>query len=118
MPQREGFPTAVQEQAHEAEQILNPMQIGAEWLMERGVGLDVAGIQLVGPNAACRGTLAEMVGMPGHSEMKSSVELIITEAQNVGKDPAEAVTDGIKFFAKRDDKGEIVRVSADELKKK
>jgi hypothetical protein len=64
------------------------MQAGADWLLESGVGLDVAGIQLVGPNAACMGTLAEMVGMSGHSEMKSSVELIITEAQNVGKDPA------------------------------
>ncbi|HVC36023.1 MAG TPA: hypothetical protein VNE40_01065 [Candidatus Dormibacteraeota bacterium] len=118
MPQLEGFPSAVQELAPVVDQGLNPMQTGAEWLKERGVGLDVAGIQLVGPNAACRGTLAEMVGMPGHSEMKSSVELMITEAQNVGKDPSVAVTEAIKFFAKRDEKGGIVRVNVDELKKK
>ncbi len=97
---------------------LSPMQAGAKWLSERGVNLDVAGIQLVGPRPECRGTLAEMVAVVGHSAIKDQVESAIDNARKLGEDPSQAVLKGIEFFAARDDEGKIMRVELGRLKKK
>lgn len=113
----EGFPDVVAVAVPESEALVNPLQAGAEWLRENGVGYHVAGIRLIGPNPACNGTLAEMVGTPGHSPMKDAVERMITDAVAAEQDPEEAVASGLSLFAQRDEAGVILRVSEDELKK-
>ena len=120
MTQHEGLPTAAQGLTPEVGQVLTPMQAGIIWLEERGVDLETASIQIVGPFPECNGTLAEMVGQEGHVPMKDSVELAINEAKTSGREVSEAVTDGLRMFAKRDDSGEIVRqdVSSEQVKKK
>jgi hypothetical protein len=114
----EAFPTIPEERTEEIAVDVSAMQEGAAWLMERGVGYDVAGIQLRGPHEACDGTIAEMIGAHAQSDMKENIERTIAKARDAGEDPGQAVTNSVQLFAKRDGEGEMIRVTPDELKKK
>jgi hypothetical protein len=96
---------------------LSPAIIGAQILLELGVGYDVSGIRVIGPNPECRGTIADMVGMPSHSAMKERIIQVAVNAKDVGEDPSKAVSDAIDIFAARDENGQVIRVPEVQLKK-
>lgn len=117
MSTSEGFPSAAPE-VFEVQDADNPMQAGAEILLRMGVGYEVSGIQLVGPRPECQGTIADIVGMTSHSDMKDSIIRVVEQAKAKDEDPAEAVRAAVSLFAKRDESGNVVKVSEDMLKKK
>jgi hypothetical protein len=88
---------------------------GAAWLLSQGVSVEAATVQLVGPLPECNGSLAEMMGVEGHSQMKAGVEHTLAEAKKRGDDPSDALMSGLFVMLKRDDQGEVQRIDPREL---
>jgi len=114
----EGVPT-VNIDAPEIGQLVNPVQAGIEWLTDKGIGIEVAGMVMVGPRKGCDGTLAAMMGVQeeAHDQFRANVERVVNRAIKAGKDPNEALVASMDAFFLRDDKDEIVTVSPEDLKK-
>jgi hypothetical protein len=114
MSSLEGSPTSTTEQSIQNEATLR----GIEVLQEAGVGLDVAGVVLKGPRPECEGTLAEMIGSEGHSDMRDGLLEEAKNAQRAGLDPGKAVLDGLRLIIKRDENKQPVRINLAGVKKK
>ncbi len=117
MSAREGFPISAPPEQQAAGQAVNTMQVGAEALLDIGVGYDVSGILVIGPRPECRGTVADIIGTPEHSDLKEAILLVANQAKDAGQDPGEAVSAAISVFARRDGQGNIERVPEEQLKK-
>jgi hypothetical protein len=99
------------------EETLGHMRVGAEILIDLGVGYDVAGIRIIGPNPECQGTVADLVGRPSHSNFGNQIIRVATEAKAAGKDPGEAVSNAMDIFTQRDEDGNVARIPPHILKK-